>query len=390
MDPGPPGTNEDIGAPVPPSGRQLELRAGDYRAVIVQAGAGLRVLEHRDRPVIDGYPVDEPCEGARGQLLVPWPNRVRDGRYEFGGERRQLDISEPARNCAIHGLVRWAAWEIAEREPERLVLRHRLHAHPGYPHLLDLCVTYTLQEQAGLRVELTARNVGATPAPYGLGMHPYLTVGTPTIDRCELLLEAETWLPTDARGIPTGVEQPVAGTPLDFRSSRPIGDTRIDYAFGALKRDAAGRATVALRDPASGRSSSLWVDDSFPWIELFSGDHLPSRRREGLGVEPMSGPPERVRRRTRGDRAGAREQPRGAVGDRRRVGMSPSVLYNACRQAIKGGDVSDAGTTRSGDDQDGRRCERDAHKRHRGNGTPAGGDRQALPAPAPHGGGLGS
>jgi aldose 1-epimerase len=276
---------------VPPGGRQFELTAGDYRAVIVQAGAGLRLLEHRGRAVIDGYREDEPCEGARGQLLVPWPNRVRDGRYEFRGQARQLDITEPARNCAIHGLVRWDTWQLEEQDSERLVMSYRLHAHPGYPHVLDLRVSYTLDAHTGLLVELLARNVGAQAAPYGLGMHPYLTVGTPTIDSCELLLGADTWLPTDERGIPTGVAEPVAGSPLDFRTPRSIGDTQIDFAFGELHRDAAGRAGVTLRDPVSGRSSSLWVDASFPWIEIFSGDHLPARRREGLGVEPMSCPP---------------------------------------------------------------------------------------------------
>jgi aldose 1-epimerase len=151
-----------------------------------------------------------------------------------------------------------------------------------------LSVTYTLQAQTGLEIVLTATNVGGSAAPYGLGMHPYLSVATPSIDACELTIPADTWLPTDARGIPTGDAEPVAGTPFDFRAARPIGDTQIDFAFGALHRDGQGRATVALRDPASGRSSSLWVDASFPWIEVFTGDHLPSRRRQGLGVEPMS------------------------------------------------------------------------------------------------------
>jgi aldose 1-epimerase len=274
--------------PLPLAGEQFELGAGDYSAVVVQAGAGLRTLEHRGRPVIDGYAATELCEGARGQLLAPWPNRVRDGRYQFGGQAQQLDISEPARNCAIHGLVRWASWELTHRSPSQLTLSHRLHGHPGYPHVLDLSVTYTLAEHTGLEVSLSASNVGASPAPYGLGMHPYLTVATPRIDSCELLVPADTWLPTDERGIPSGDPKPVAGSPLDFRSARVLGETKIDFAFGELHRDANGHATVTLRDPLSGRTSSLWVDETFPWIELFTGDHLPSRQRQGLGTEPMS------------------------------------------------------------------------------------------------------
>jgi aldose 1-epimerase len=276
---------------IPPSGEQFELTAGEYHAVIVAAGAGLRTFEHGGRPVIDGYREEQLCEGARGQLLAPWPNRIRDGRYAFDGEAQQLNISEPARNCAIHGLVRWAPWQPAEQQPNQMILTHRLHAHPGYPHVLDLRVTYALNEHAGLEITLAATNVGQTSAPYGLGMHPYLSVATPTIDACELLVPASTWLPTDERGIPTGGEQPVEASALDFRRARPLGDTRIDFAFSELLRDAEGRATVTLRDPSSGRTSSLWVDSSFPWLEVFTGDHLPSRRRQGLGIEPMSCPP---------------------------------------------------------------------------------------------------
>jgi aldose 1-epimerase len=277
--------------PVAPSGRQLELTAGDYRAVVVEVGASLRILEYQGQSVLDGYRTEEVCEGARGQLLVPWPNRVKDGRYEFLAETQQLDLSEPERQCAIHGLVRWVAWQIAEQHPDRVTLTYRLHAHPGYPHGLDLCMRYRLDRESGIEMALTAVNVGNTCAPYGLGMHPYLTVGTDTIDVCALEIPAERWLPTDDRGIPSGASEPVAGTPLDFRVSSLIGQTAIDFAFTELHRDSQGRATVTLLDPLSGRASSLWVDRSFPWIEVFTGDHLASRQRQGLGTEPMTCPP---------------------------------------------------------------------------------------------------
>jgi aldose 1-epimerase len=280
-----------MSSPIPPAGRQLNLTAGDYRATVVEVGAGLRTLEFEGRAVLDGYSSEEMCEGARGQLLAPWANRVKDGRYEFLGDLRQLDLSEPARQCAIHGLVRWVPWQIGEHRPDRLTLTYRLHAHPGYPHVLDLSVLYELDAETGIQMTLQATNVGNGPAPYGLGMHPYLTVGTPSIDTCELMLPANSWLPTDDRGIPTGAPHAVEGSQLDFRESRAIGDTAIDFAFGELQRDADDRATMSLRDPASGRVSSLWVDSSFPWLEIFTGDHLPSRRREGLGVEPMTCPP---------------------------------------------------------------------------------------------------
>ncbi len=65
------------------SGEQIELRHGDHRAVVVEVGAGLRTYDLGERRIIDGYGTDRLPSGSRGQILVPWPNRVRDGRYEW-------------------------------------------------------------------------------------------------------------------------------------------------------------------------------------------------------------------------------------------------------------------------------------------------------------------
>jgi galactose mutarotase-like enzyme len=70
---------------------------------------------------------------GRGQVLIPWPNRLQDGRYEFDGRRHQLPLNEPEHRNAIHGLVRWANWTTAEREPHRAVmeLAKRTHRRRG-------------------------------------------------------------------------------------------------------------------------------------------------------------------------------------------------------------------------------------------------------------------
>ena len=117
------------------------------------------------------------CSSGRGQLLIPWPNRIEDGSYEFEGRRNQLPLNEVERSNAIHGLVRWAAWAVREDGPGRAVAQHVLHPQPGYPYTLELSVEYALSE-AGLRVRTTATNAGSEPCPYGSGAHPYLTVGT--------------------------------------------------------------------------------------------------------------------------------------------------------------------------------------------------------------------
>ena len=231
---------------VPITGTQHEISAGDYRATVTELGAGLRALHYLGRPVIGEYDPDVLPPGASGQLLAPWPNRVDGGRYAINGTRYQLDLSEPANLNAIHGLTRWAGWDVAARTSEAVVLRHVLLGRPGYPFCLEIEAEYRLAADSGLRVSITARNAGSTPAPYGTGSHPYLATGTPAIDDCQLTLPGGLWLPADERGIPSGPVQDVAGTPLDFRASRPIAGTRLDHALTGLTRDASGRAWARL------------------------------------------------------------------------------------------------------------------------------------------------
>src|SRR5262245_14708233 len=222
----------------PPSGSQHEIRYGSARAVVAEVGATLRSLRVDDRDVIDGFRADEPASGGRGQVLAPWPNRLEDGTYTFAGREGRAELDEPERRNAIHGLVRWLPWTAGLHTSDSIVLRCRLGAQPAYPWDLDLQVAYTLSAQ-GLRVSTQATNSSNEPAPFGIGFHPYVTVGTRSVDEARLTIPAEQQLTTDERALPTGRE-PVSGTELDFTDARPIGPTRMDTAFTDLRRDPSG------------------------------------------------------------------------------------------------------------------------------------------------------
>ncbi len=269
-----------------PSGRQVEIASSDQRAWLVEVGGGLRAYCARGRDVLDGYPSHEMCSSARGQCLVPWPNRIRGGSYEFAGLRQQLPLTEPEKQDAIHGLARWANWTVAEQKPASVVMEHLLHPQPGYPHALALAVEYRLDGD-GLTVRTKATNVGQSACPYGAGAHPYLTVGTPTVDSAILRAPGRTRLISDERGIPTGAE-PVDGSQYDFTAPRPIGKTKLDTAFTDLERADDGRARVHLASPDDEAAATLWLDEHYRYVMLFTGDPLPDVNRRSLGIEPMT------------------------------------------------------------------------------------------------------
>ncbi len=272
-----------------PSGEQYDIGAGAIARSSPSAAPSLRLLEYDGRPLVLGWPADEQTASGRGQLLAPWPNRIRDGRYTFEGRELQLPLSEPALNNASHGLARWASWTVEELTSQSVSLMLRLMAQSGYPWTLDLHVLFDVSA-AGLTVTFTATNLSESRAPYALGAHPYLTTGAGPVDGWELTLPCDTQLSVDDRMIPTGRES-VKGTDFDFREPRAIGATSLDTAFTGLERDSAGNAAVVVRDAGTGEGTVLWMDRRHSWVQVFTGDDLPVNARESLAVEPMTSPP---------------------------------------------------------------------------------------------------
>jgi aldose 1-epimerase len=279
-----------IAMTTPLTGEQYEIQAGDYAATVTALGATLRALTCGGTPLVAGFDADElPPHGA-GQLLTPWPNRVDHGTYSFNGDTHHLALSEPAKDNAIHGLTRYALWDVITHAPASVTLRSRGHGAQGYPFAVQVEATYSLAEASGLAVTITAANVGSRPAPWGTAHHPYLTVATPRIDDIELALPAASWLPVDDRLIPTGPPLDVAGTEYDFRAPRKLAGIVLDHAFTDLTRDGDGLAWVRLE--GSGTGAAMWMDASYGWLQVFTSDSLePERYRAAVAVEPMTCPP---------------------------------------------------------------------------------------------------
>jgi aldose 1-epimerase len=255
------------------SGEQYEIVHGDARAVAVEVGGGLRTFSVGERDVLLAYGADDLARASRGQVLAPWPNRLADGSYSFGGRELHVPVGEPATQTAIHGLVRFANWTCVRHERAEVELEHVLHPQPGYPFLLRLRVAYRLGA-GGLEVESSAENAGTEACPFGLAHHPYLAG---EVDAFTVSLGARTRLTVDERKLPTGR---VAN---DLPETFVVGDREIDATFTDLERH-----EVTVGDVA------VWFDESFPFVQLFTGDH-PDVQRRGLAVEPMTCPPNAFR-----------------------------------------------------------------------------------------------
>lgn len=273
---------------LPPSGEQVVIEAARHRVTVVEVGGGLRDYTLAGHQVLDPYAVDEMASSGRGQVLMPWPNRLRDGRYDFDGHSYQVPINEPEMANAIHGLVRWVAWTPRERGPDRVVMEHVLQPSPGYPFRLRLRIDYSVSAD-GLRVATSVTNLGATACPFGAGAHPWLNVGTSTVDTATLRVPARQGIWTDERQAPR-LTAPVDGTELDFREPHRIGSVAIDNGYTDLIRDPDGLARVELAAP-DGAAITLWVDGGYPYLMLSTGDVLPDVDRRSIAIEPMTCPP---------------------------------------------------------------------------------------------------
>jgi aldose 1-epimerase len=273
------------------NGDRYPIGSDGYVAEVTEVGASLRLLRYDERDLVAPFPDDAMRPVYRGTVLAPWPNRVADGRYTFGGTTHQLPVNEVDRMNALHGLVAWSSWRLVEHTSEQVVLTHRIHPRAGYPFLLDLQVSYRL-EAGGLTWQMRAVNCGHEPAPYGCAHHPYLVAGQGGVDDWSLHLPAEQYLEvTPDRLLPVGVG-PVRGTELDFRTARRVGPTEVDHAFTGLVRDAEGSTQATLTDGSGSGVAMRWGAE-LPWVQVHTADRPePELHRSGLAVEPMTCPPD--------------------------------------------------------------------------------------------------
>lgn len=270
-------------------GERFELRAGNATAEIGTVAAVLCALR------VDGVDLTEPLPRevapppfCSGIALAPWPNRVRAGRWQLDGATQQLDITEPARGGALHGLLEFAEYEVRERTDATLTLGAVIHPQHGWPFLLDTWVRFELAPD-GLTVTHGARNLSTRRAPYATGTHPYPRIGDVDVAELVLTVPADEYLEVDERLDPVEWRGVAGGT--DLRAGVRVGELALDTAFRGLRPE--GGVTASLTAP-DGARLEVWQDDDWRYLQVFTTSEFP--RPGGVGtavaIEPMTAPPD--------------------------------------------------------------------------------------------------
>lgn len=271
------------------SGTQVRISSNGYVADIASVGASLRTLSFEGRDLTSPFDADQVRPNYFGAILIPWPNRVVEGRYTLDGETYQLALTEPDRGHALHGLAGWLDFVVAEQSENRVVLTASIGAETAYPFPLTASVEYSLDE-SGLTTRVTTSNDGQVPAPYGVGPHPYLLGGQGSVDDWTLEVPAGQVLDVDAVLAPIDLID--VDDRFDFRSPRLIGDREIDNAYTGVIRGDDGRAAVRVTGP-DGHGAEISWGEGLDWVQIFTGD-LPDPvwRRKAVAVEPMTCAPD--------------------------------------------------------------------------------------------------
>jgi len=214
-----------------------------------------------------------------------YANRIKAGKFTLDGVDYQLATNQGPNH--LHGgsergldKVTWDA------EPLENGVRFTYRSPDGeenFPGNLDVEVTYTLDDENGLRIAYQATT--DKPTIINLTNHSYFNLaghGSGSVLDHEVWIDADRTTFVDDEAIPTGELVDVTGTPFDFRKRQRLGD-RIDelistpaggYDHNYVVNDFSGvlKKIAEVVDPHSGRVMEVATDQ--PGVQLYTGNGL--------------------------------------------------------------------------------------------------------------------
>ena len=268
----------------------IELKKGNQRLAINQIGGGIVSYQIEGKDMIMSYEKSpEEKVGMMGDVLFPFPGRIKESKYEFDGKNYQLDGAFKKDGHSIHGFVTDKEWEVEERQENFVRLSYKItkeeYEKNGYPFSLKIEIRYSLGDK-GIKVETNITNTGEEKAPFGLGFHPYFTAGTDRVDNISLKIDAKKLVEFDDNLFPTGKMIELSGQELDYNQEKNIGDKIIDNCFTELNYiDGICRTEISSK---AGKNI-IWQDEGFDYLQMYSADTIGEKfMRTGIALEPQT------------------------------------------------------------------------------------------------------
>jgi len=243
--------------------------------------------------------------------MLPYSNRIRDGKFEFEGKTIQL---EKADSHAIHGALRKLPWQVLDQAASSLTchIDTRELSSVNWPWPMSSHLAYRLDGER-LLATMTLNNIGSSNMPAGMGWHPYFIrqiKGASPV----LTLPVSGVFPTVAGEIlPSGAAVPLTAA-LDFRKARALDpDQRIDCCLSGL------HDTVKIEWPGAELALSMRASELCRYLVLFNPDA------PHFAVEPVTNANDAFNLEQRGIDAGMQVL---APGESLSVSMELSLLAN--------------------------------------------------------------
>jgi len=263
---------------------EITLSLGEVSARVSPLGASLTELIVAGETVIEHVSEKASRQAFAGATLAPWPNRLKDGKWDFEGKTFIFTDLDSLQN-ANHGLAFDRMFEIEHRTESSVVFVLTLGDDAGYPFRVRFKVIYRLTD-SGLSASIEASNLGSQVAPIAFGAHPYISVD----DDCTLTINAQLQAVNDERMIPTNFvaatkHKNADGSDLRFES------LQIDDCFGQLARDSKGNANATVTRK-SGDKITVWQDETFKYLMVYAHHTLSElgMKSSGLALEPQTAP----------------------------------------------------------------------------------------------------
>lgn len=235
--------------------------------------------------VIDGY--REEAEFLKNRyyksaFLLPFPNRLKGGQFQYKGKNYQFPLNEPENNNSIHGFNDFYKMEIVrtnlEGECAEVVLRHIYDGqNPAYPFPFVFTLTYRLFDNNSFECEIALKNTNDFEIPMGFGWHPYFKLGN-SAKSLQLQLPAAQKIEINEFMLPTGKKADFS----NFQTLETIGDTFLDTGF--LLEKQTGKAELKLYSPELKTMLTYWQEaDKFPFFQVYTPP-----MGESVAFEPMT------------------------------------------------------------------------------------------------------